>query len=440
MIGVVADDITGANDIGIMFAKAGIVTHVYAYDAFDGLQASGGERPGAVVLDTNSRLDDPGTAYAKVREATRRLREAGASMWINKTCSVFRGNIGSEFDAMLDELGERFAVVVLGFPKNGRTTVDGIHYVRGVPLEQSEFRRDPVHPMTESRPADILQRQTGRRVAHLNRTAVARGPESLRRDIEGLRVHADYAILDVTDQEALRVIAQAVRDEYIVCGSSALAEELPGVVAFDKGSAAPLRLGGVAGKGILCAAGSLMPQTAAQLAYVQARGIPVCELDTRLLLREPDRTAAIRAAARKSSGLMLAGSHVVLHGSNDEHAVRETQRMGAELGLTRAEVSRLVSSGLAEAAALAMAESGQNRLIAAGGETSAAVCARLGVRGMRVHREIEPGLPSCVSLGGEPMLMVLKSGSFGGADFIDKAFRHLEEASFSNEGRESGRV
>lgn len=55
--------------------------------------------------------------------AIRQEPKEGVRQYIDKQCSVFRGNIGAEFDAMLDELQEEFAVVVLGFPDNGRTTL-----------------------------------------------------------------------------------------------------------------------------------------------------------------------------------------------------------------------------------------------------------------------------------------------------------------------------
>jgi len=55
------------------------------------------------------------------------------------------------------------------------------------------------------------------------------------------------------------------------------------------------------------------------------------------------------------------------------------------------------------------------------------VCARLGVDAVRVWREIQPGLPSCISLGSPPLLLVLKSGSFGTSDFLEQAVAHLKE-------------
>ena len=186
--------------------------------------------PDVAILNTNSRLDPAGLAYDKVQAATRQLQAAGCRQFFNKTCSVFRGNIGAEFDSMLDALEQEFALVVLGFPRNGRLTIDGVHYVHGVRLEESEFRNDPVHPMTHSNLVDILGSQTRRRVARIGHDVVERGPAALRREIAALRSRCNYLILDVADQAALATIARAAGDYPVLCGSSALAEELPQLV------------------------------------------------------------------------------------------------------------------------------------------------------------------------------------------------------------------
>ncbi|XID93448.1 four-carbon acid sugar kinase family protein [Paenibacillaceae bacterium WGS1546] len=431
MIGVVADDITGANDIGVMFAKFGLLTHVYAYEAFSAERLKdSGERPDVVVLDTNSRLDSGDTAYRKVAEATGKLREAGVRQWVNKTCSVFRGNVGREFDAMLDTLQAGFAVVVLGFPKNGRTTVDGIHYVRGKLLEASEFRDDPVHPMKQSDLAAILRGQTRRRIANLRYPAIEQGPEALRERIAAMRGVCEYLILDVRSQADLAAIAEAVQDEAVLCGSSGLAEELAARMAASgraRGTPAPLRVPQKPGVGMLCAAGSLMPQTAAQIDDLKRRGVPAFELDSLAVLDEKERTATLDWLSNAASERMLNGENVLVHTSNRTERVEETKRIGLRAGMTAEEVSRAVSAAVAEAATRITERTGQPRLVVAGGETSAAVCGRMGIRGMRVWKEIEPGLPSCVSLGSRPKLLVLKSGSFGKPDFFAAAFAHLQQ-------------
>ncbi|MDQ4076761.1 MAG: four-carbon acid sugar kinase family protein [Chloroflexota bacterium] len=423
-MGVVADDITGANDIGIMFAKAGYVTQVYVWDGPGTLaRASQWEQADVVILDTDSRLDPPQLAYDKVFAATRELQEAGCKHFHNKTCSVFRGNIGVEFDAMLDALGERFAVVVLGFPKNGRLTMNGVHYVHGKRLEKSEFRRDPVHPMTQSNLVDILQEQTTRRVGLLTHEVVKQGPQVLQEHIAEIRPHCDYLILDVSDQHALHTIARAVRDEPVLCGSSALAEELAAVWEVPSATAPYVALPRRTGAGVLCVAGSLMPQTVAQIRHLHDRGTPIWELDTLRLFDEAERervrlTVALVHHLRK-------GETVLLHASNDAASVEQTRAEGARRGMARAEVSRLVSGALARIVAEVVVQAEVNRVVMAGGDTSAAICRGLGITGMRVWQEIEPGLPSCLSLTDPPLFLVLKSGSFGSPDFLEQAIDHV---------------
>lgn len=433
MIGVVADDITGSGDIGIMFAKAGMAAQMYSFTDPQ-MELVRLEEADVVILDTNSRFDEPAVAYDKVFAATKRLQREGATQFINKTCSVFRGNIGAEFDAMLDALGLEFAVVVLGFPKNGRTTVDGIHYVHGVKLEESEFRNDPVHPMRRSDLVGILQAQTKRRVAAIGREAVSRGPEALRAALDAERAQGGYVIVDVTDQEALAVIARAVVHEPVLCGASALAEELAPLLprreaaAAGTGGEASGRPGPRPGTGILVAAGSLMPQTAAQIRRLAGTGVPAARLDAHAWVTEPARREALKAELVAAlSATMRAGGDALVHTPFDPAEVERTKQAGRALGLSNTDVSRLVSAALADVAAAVLAVTGQNRAVIAGGDTSAAVCARLGVTGLRVHREIAAGLPSCWTLTEPPLLLVLKSGSFGAADFFESALAHLKE-------------
>jgi uncharacterized protein YgbK (DUF1537 family) len=429
-MGVVADDVTGSNDIGIMFAKSDYLTHIYSFEDASSFAVSKADlsAPDILILDTNSRLDSSQVAYDKVFAATRNLQEAGCRQFHNKTCSVFRGNVGAEFDAMLDALGLEFAVVVLGFPKNGRTTVDGIHYVHGKKLEDSEFRNDPIHPMRRSDLVSILQSQTKRKVALVTHEIVDKGSEALRQEIQRMRAQCQYLILDVTAQTALATIAQAVHDEPVLCGSSAIAEELPAVWGPPGAHQQLQNLPPLTDMGILIVAGSLMPQTAAQVEHLQHKGVPCFVLDTSRLFNSVEREAEIvRLAANVSDGLRI-GKDVIFHSPNTPEALETANRAGEAHSVSKTKVSRLVSETLAEVTARTLADTGQNRLVVAGGETSAAVCTRLGIDGMRVWREIQPGLPSCVSLNAPPRMLVLKSGSFGKPDFFEQALDHLKKA------------
>jgi uncharacterized protein YgbK (DUF1537 family) len=77
----------------------------------------------------------------------------------------------------------------------------------------------------------------------------------------------------------------------------------------------------------------------------------------------------------------------------------------------------LVEQALAELAVHAVTSLGVTRLIVAGGETSGAVVARLGVDRLRVGEQVAPGVPWTTGVateaGAGPIALLLKSGNFG---------------------------
>lgn len=415
MIGVVADDITGASDIGVLFTKQG-----YRVVMLSNLRKSmpvdwGGDRPDVIIVDTDSRLMERGDVYRVTRSAAQWLKEQGCEQFFGKVCSVFRGHVGAVFDALLDELAEEFAVVVLGFPKNGRTTVDGVHYVHGEKLEQSGFRNDPVHPMTQSHLPSLLQQQTDRKVGAIDYRCVHKGAKALRDRIVRERRRFNYVIVDVAAQEDLKVIAEVVSNLPVICGSSAIAEEYPPLGRSRK--ADPSRLS--QGRGVLGVAGSLTPQTKSQIAFLKNLGEHTLELDTALMVVSPPDYERHKAElVRHCCELLEDDRLVMVFASNTRHALTATLTAARQKGISDLEIFRTVSSELASLGTAIIKQSGVRRLLVAGGDTSAQVCRGLGISQLEIIREIEPGVPLMLSTGGLMAGMVLKSGSFGSEDFF----------------------
>ena len=50
----------------------------------------------------------------------------------------------------------------------------------------------------------------------------------------------------------------------------------------------------------------------------------------------------------------------------------------------------------------------------------------LGTRALRIGPQIDPGVPWTATEGGQPILLALKSGNFGTADFFTKCFAMLD--------------
>jgi uncharacterized protein YgbK (DUF1537 family) len=111
----------------------------------------------AVILGTGSRALPPADAYARTREAVRKLKALRPRVIEIKYCSTFdstpEGNIGQSLDAAMDELGEPFTVALPALPVNGRTTYMGQHFVNGQLLSDSPMRNHPLTPVCRQDPA-----------------------------------------------------------------------------------------------------------------------------------------------------------------------------------------------------------------------------------------------------------------------------------------------
>jgi uncharacterized protein YgbK (DUF1537 family) len=422
MLGVVADDTTGANDIGLMFRKNNYTAKVVTFDK----QIQNTADADVLIIDTDSRLDTPEESYNKVYESTKILQNMGCGLFFNKTCSVFRGNIGVEFDAMLDALNENFAVISVAFPKNGRKTINGIHTVHGKLLEQSEFANDPVHPMHESNLIEILQKQTSRKVTMVPLEIVRKGPMELRKEIEKQRVNFHYCIVDSENQTDLSIVAEAVHDFPVLCGSSAIAEELPKFIKVDLVQNPVEDLQFSDSKGVLVVSGSLTPQTRVQTAHLIEIGTSAIILDSRKVFNQLEKETEIARVINTAQSIIEAGNDLLIMADNRDEIVAETKEIGKQFLHNELTTSKMISSALADVTLAIVRNSGICRLVVAGGDTSGTVCRRLGISGNYVLEEIETGVPSGLTLD-RSMLIVLKSGSFGKPDFLETAVKHLKQ-------------
>lgn len=419
-IGVVADDVTGANDIGIMFQKGGYHSAVFPLALLElcDLEKEG-EGLDVIIIDTDSRFDSPVCAREKVRKATELLMSLPCDLYHNKTCSVFRGNIGAEFDEMQDVLGVSCSMVILGFPANGRTTIDGIHYVYGKKLEDSQFRNDPIHKMTTSSLEEIIHRQSERPVGHITWRDLNRGLAYVMEKKERLKKQCAYVIFDIRDQNDVKLAALAVADEKNICGSSAIGEELPCAIEC-------LQRGGE--EQVLILSGSLTKQSVAQTAYMKERGYSVLEFPADAVYEEKELEETADGLADAVLREMQEKGICLLHTPNRPEAVEEIKRKGAGLGLSDAAVGKRISGVMCRIARRVLEESGCRKLVVAGGDTSAAVTQELEIFRMDMVSEIEAGLPLMkgrTALG--DMDLVLKSGSFGSDAFLEKAAREVQK-------------
>lgn len=157
LIGIIADDLTGANDTALQFHLRGSNTQIVLdYDVF--LQNIKNTQTWAVATETRNLPAD--AAYEKVKEVTKTcIEKLNLEFFYKKIDSTIRGNIAAETLAMLEVLKWDAAIIVPAFPAEGRTTVGGYHLLKGIPVERTEVARDVHSPIFESHIPTLLKSQ-----------------------------------------------------------------------------------------------------------------------------------------------------------------------------------------------------------------------------------------------------------------------------------------
>jgi uncharacterized protein YgbK (DUF1537 family) len=411
LLGCIADDFTGATDMALMLSRNGLETVQTI-----GTPAGAMPKAEAVVIALKSRTIPAKEAVDLSLEALRALQTAGAKQIFFKYCSTFdstaKGNIGPVADALLDALGADFTIACPAFPANARTIFRGYLFVGDVLLSESGMRNHPLTPMTDANLVRVLQAQTKHKVGLVPYTTVEQGAAAIRASFAALRANGvRHAIVDATSDAHLRAIGTACAELKLVTGGSGVAMGLPAnlksAAAAAKTGALP-RIDGTAA----VIAGSCSEATLGQIAAMAERH-PALALDP-LSLGADAADKAIAWAKPK-----LAQGPVLIYASAPPDKVAQVH---AKLG--REQSGALIEQTLARIAQ-GLVDSGVRRLVVAGGETSGAVVAKLGVTALRIGPEIAPGVPWTASIGDRPMLLALKSGNFGARDFFLKAFEVL---------------
>jgi 3-dehydrotetronate 4-kinase len=417
LLGCIADDFTGASDLANTLAKAGMRTIQFVETP----AALAGADCDAAVVSLKTRSIPAAEAVHQSLAALEALRRAGARQILFKYCSTFdstrEGNIGPVADALLDALDAPVAIVCPAFPAAGRSVYRGHLFVGDRLLNESGLENHPLNPMTDPNLVRWLGHQTRHKVGIVNQSLVAQGAGAIRAALVAAAERGERLVVcDAIDEAGLIALGHAARGMELVTGGSGIAMGLPDNFRAE-GLARPanIALAYPAGRAVALA-GSCSAATRAQITRHAASGQPVLRLDVPAIIegRQGIETAAAWLAAQPAELLPLVAS------SDDPAEVRILQgRYGQD------KAAHAIETFFGDLAVHLVAN-GLRRLLVAGGETSSAVVAALGVEAMRIGPEIDPGVPLLLSEGAMPMVLALKSGNFGAPDFFLKALSMIE--------------
>jgi uncharacterized protein YgbK (DUF1537 family) len=385
---IVADDLTGAMDVAGPLAGRGLSTWVVA--STDGCALAMFPAGDVVSINADSRHLSEERAAQRVRSVVRELVHPDSEILIKKIDSTLRGNVVVETLAMLEASGRSAAVVAPAFPRQGRTLVDGVVHVHGVPLKETNFARDALS-RPPSAPLHVLFRRAD---PSADVHPVARGgPIAHTRD----RRRQIFVVDGVSDEDmsaTLRTLEGRLRHTLLV-GSAGLAEALA-EICFEPPAEA-FRVPALQGP-LLFVVGSRTEQSAQQASALIEAGLA-------RIVAAPNGRVDIAAALGVTEPMLVV------------KATSDTRR--GEVDPTG------VARRLGEGVATLLERRSIAAVVATGGDTAVAVLDHLSQPMLRVVGTLLPGIPfGRIQAGGRDVWFVTKAGGFGSRDaFVTIAHR-----------------
>ncbi|ELC0660001.1 four-carbon acid sugar kinase family protein [Vibrio fluvialis] len=412
LLGVIADDFTGATDIAGFLVENGMRTVQLNGVPTGDTQVDAD----AVVISLKSRSCPADQAVSQSLAALRWLQAQGCQQFYFKYCSTFdsteQGNIGPVTDALLAELNETFTIVCPALPVNGRTVFNGHLFVLGEPLNESGMRHHPVTPMTDSNVVRLMNRQSQGECGLVNYQVIEQGADAVVARFAELQSEGKrYAVVDAINSAHLVTLGQAAKSLKLITGGSGLAAGIAQNWAdtlADQSEAKSAGLPQHARSVVLSGSCSLM--TNQQVARYQTLA-PHFAVDVEACLRDKQYVQHVFDWVTKQ----LDGDYAPM-----VYATAEAEQLKAIQAQYGAAASSEAVEKFFSQLAHQLQEFGVQNFIVAGGETSGTVTQSLGVTGFHIGPQIAPGVPWVKSIDGS-LSLALKSGNFGDERFFEKA-------------------
>jgi uncharacterized protein YgbK (DUF1537 family) len=405
-VGVVADDLTGANDCAVQFVRSGWRTRLSLVSSTPGIV----EPRFVLVLVTSSRAQDGEVARASTVAAVTALSEFGIDRLFLKIDSTMRGPIIDQIQGALDAWSvhhaDAFAIVCSAYPAMNRTIRDGQVLVNSARVETTSIGRELVTPVATSALSELLPGSVN--LAFLPGTAADHARQIESALVDGVRV----ITVDAVTEDDLQLIGEAVAElgpRAIPVGAAGLALAIARVWADETSENAQPVPSGAPVERVAVVLSSLHDVSRAQckclVEALPAERVRVLEPPLKELLASGAIDSWVARELRSAPDLPPV---VVI--------TTPTERFELTTGDSRGELAAMtIASGLASIIDAVLDHQRLDAIVLVGGEGALAVLHRLDADGILVSGAIREGIPVGLIEGGKAkgLIVVTKAGGFG---------------------------
>ena len=403
---VIGDDITGANDTGVMFADAGFTTILQTKaEALDEVDFSKAEIFSVSTSARASGVKAENLTYSAVNKA---IAKNVWSIYL-KIDSTMRGSVSYQIKGALKAWSKKYpqakAVVCPAYPVMGRTIEDGHLYVNHIPVNETASGQDRICPVLTSDMSELIEGSVSFPIMTADALAEAIS-----------NTNSNVCIVDAKTEDDLDVIAQAIAKigpSIIPVGSAGLASKLK-LNATNK------------------QANRYKPEWKRTLIFVSSiHAVSLSQIDHFLRSKKgKDSCVYIPANAQiigdeqvlsklKQQIKTLCSLH------QDTMIIQSNSAKLYDKSIDMTKVSKEIALNLSQLCKEALESEKFDSLIIFGGDGAAALFDLLNITQMRLHYSIVPGVPLCTVESGplHGLNILTKSGGFGKENLFDEIFK-----------------
>lgn len=428
IVGIIADDLTGANDTALQFKLNEADTNILLNTQEKPVASSGSQ---AWAIATESRNIPVEVAVEKVKTATKFFVEnINPEFFYKKIDSTVRGNIAFEVLTMLEILKWDAAIVIPAFPQEGRSTIGGYHLLKGVPIERTEMAADPYWPISESHLPTLFRNQLGEKLEDLVdniklKTVMDGAGPILKKINKKVESGAKIIVMDAvstTDIEQIVLAMSKSNYNLLPVGTAATAKVLSNIwFPVDENSHVfPLKIPKLPK---LIISGSATQITSNQIDKFEQsdeyeENSLVIELSMNdVLAGKYDELAERILSNLKGNNIVLVHTSKLLNnfdGFSEDNA-----------NLTKSGLASMVTDYLAQLTKKVL-ENQKAILITLGGETSYKCCNIIGANQLKLIDEVLPAIALSKNANSDQWI-VTKSGNLGGVNTLLEILKYFEK-------------
>lgn len=422
-IGIIADDLTGANATGVRMSKSGFRPATYFYNK----DIISNEDIDTVIIDTDSRYLNKDILKTRINQSLESLFKCDIDFICKRIDSTMRGNVGNEIDLLLDYVGEdNVAVVVPSFPDSGRVTIGGYLVVNNIPLHKTDVANDPIMPINTSCISEIIESQSKYEVGLLTINELSGNCDDFIEKFKSITQSGKrIVVIDAATNQDIEFIAESLSKVNLPIIP---VDSGPFTSAYSKFKANQK----VDNSKIIVTVGSATKVTEKQLAYLIDRMDikPIVPDIYKLASFDDNFENEINRCVRQAK-LKLKTSETVIITTNEENLVIiDIQKLAKENSVQSEAVTKRITDGLAIITKKIIDETDYTikGCFTSGGDVTASLTTIMNANGITLIDEVAPLTAYGTLIDGEydGLPIITKGGMIGDIRTIYEAIQYLK--------------